>query len=169
LNHKGYTLVELVVVIVLAGVMLFLAIPSLRHVLLTDPLQSQAGQLSATVRDLRVDAMREQLDYVLHFDPARNRYWIYAVNMTPEEKDDRKKKAVSFPEGVKLTDIYHVGDVKKMDVEFETVFYKSGMAQPTVLHLSRDEQAMTLIIEPFLNEVRIFDRYVEFPGDGDNG
>ena len=168
MNHKGYTLVELVVVVFLAGVMLFLAVPAMRNVLLGDPLQSSVRQLVGIVRDLRTDAVREQIDFVLHFDLPQNCYWIYTTNMTPEEKIERKKKALLIPEGIKISDIYHVGDVKKTDGEFDTIFYRTGVVQPTVIHLSRNEQVVTLIFEPFLNQVRIFERYVEFPGDGEN-
>jgi prepilin-type N-terminal cleavage/methylation domain-containing protein len=168
LSRKGYTLVELVVVVFLAGMMLFLAVPAMRNVFLSDQLQSTTRQLATIARELRIDAVREQVDFVLHFDMTRNSYWTYAADMTPEKKDERKKKALLIPEGVKITDIYHVGGTKKTDGEIETIFYKSGVVQPTVIHLNKEELAATIILEPFLNQVRIFDRYIEFPGDGDN-
>jgi prepilin-type N-terminal cleavage/methylation domain-containing protein len=168
LSRKGYTLVELIVVVFLAGMMLFLAVPSMRHVFLSDQLQSTTRQLVATVRELRVDAVREQVDFVVHFDITRHSYWTYSTDMTPEKKDERKKKTLFMPEGVKITDIYHVGGTKKTDGEMETIFYKSGVVQPTVIHLNKEERAATIILEPFLNQVRILDQYIEFPGDGDN-
>lgn len=164
-GNRGYTLVELVVVIFLMGVMLFLAVPSMRNVFLGDPLQTAARKLAGITRDLRVDAVREQVDYILLFDLNRNGYWTYAADMTPEKKDEMRKQAILFSEGIKITDIYHVGGVKKNEGEVVTIFYKNGVVQPTVIHLSREEKALTLILEPFLHKVRILDGYVEFPGD----
>jgi prepilin-type N-terminal cleavage/methylation domain-containing protein len=162
---RGYTLVELVVVIFLMGVMLFLAVPSMRNVFLGDPLQTAARKLVGITRDMRVDAVREQVNYVLHFDLNRNGFWTYTADMTPEKKDERRQGAVLFPEGIRITDIYHVGGAKKSEGELMTIFYKNGVVQPTVIHLGRESQALTVIVEPFLHKIRILDRYVEFPGD----
>ena len=165
MSRRGYTLVELMVVVFLVGAMLFLAVPSMRSVLMGDQLQAASRQIVGAARELRINAVREQLDYVLHFDMSRNRYWTYTADMTLEKRDERQKLALSLPEGIRITDIYHVGDAKKNEGDLETIFYRNGVVQPTVIHLSKDDQSMTIILEPFLSQVRIFDRYVEFPVD----
>ena len=166
MNHKGYTIVELIVVIFLVGLMLFLAVPGMRDVLTGDPLQATARKLAGAARDLRTDAIREQVDHVLHFDLAQNRFWTYTADLTPEKKEERRKQGFVFPAGIRIIDVYRAGGVKRNDGEWETVFYKSGIVQPTVVHLGREGEVVTIFFEPFLSRARIFDRHVEDPGEG---
>jgi Tfp pilus assembly protein FimT len=148
--------------------MLFLAVPSMHNVLLNDPLHSTASRIATVAQELRADAVRDQVVYVLHFDLNRNNYWISSKDMTAEKEEERQKNAALIPEGIKITDLYHVGEEKKDAGEFQVLFYKSGVAQPAVIHLSSGQKEITMIIEPFLNKIKVIDRYVEYPGNGDN-
>jgi len=67
LKRNGYTLVELALVVFLLGLMLTLAVPRVRENLLSDGLKSTERRLIGAIRQLRADAVREQVDYVLGF------------------------------------------------------------------------------------------------------
>jgi len=163
LRRRGYTLVELIVVLFIASLLLFLAAPNLRRAFLDDQLVSTGKKLIALAQELRADAVREQLTYCLHIDLDQGRYWTSSTDMTPAKRDERKKAATSFPEDVKVTDGYPVGDEKKTEGELTVLFFKNGVVQPTVLHLGNGDEHLTLFFEPFINRIRMLKEYIDFP------
>ena len=86
-TEGGYTLIELVLVIVIVGVVLYIAAPKVRDDILNDSLRASVRQFVGLVKELRQDAIREQIDYILHVDIGANRYWIETSDMTPEKRE----------------------------------------------------------------------------------
>ena len=161
-TNEGFTLIELTVVVFLISIMLLLAVPRVRDTLLTDELKSTVNHLANTARELRSDAARNQVDYVLHLDINSNLIWTYSMDMTPEAKNERKQRSFHIPEDIKIGDIYRFGETKVSDGEATIRFYKNGYAQPTVLHLARKDDRFTVIFEPFLSLIKTYDRYVDY-------
>jgi len=85
-DKRGYTLIELIVVVLLIGLVLTLAAPRLRNVLLTDDLKGAARKMIGIINSLRNEAIREQRDYFLHLDLDANRFWVSYGSMTDEER-----------------------------------------------------------------------------------
>lgn len=161
-RQAGYTLIELAVVILLIGLMLFLAAPRIRHALLDDSLKSVARHVIAAAKTLRNEAVREQVDYVLHLDLNNNAVWTYMADMTPEKRNERQKNAFKFPPDVKIADVYRIGHEKKIDGDATIIFFKRGYAQPTVVHLAKGDRAFTLVFQPFLSAVELHDKYIDY-------
>jgi general secretion pathway protein H len=161
-RQAGYTLIELAVVILLIGLMLFLAAPRIRQTLLDDSLKSVARHIIAAAKTLRNEAVREQVDYVLHLDLNNNAVWTYSADMTPEKRSERQKNAFKFPPDVKITDVYRIGHEKKVDGDATIVFFKRGYVQPTVVHLAKGDRAFTLVFQPFLSAVELYDKYIDY-------
>ena len=90
-NKQGFTLVEILLVIVLIGVVLVLAVPSTRDVLTGDNLKKASRQFIAMERKLRVEAVRDQINYILCIDLPNSAYWVITSDMTPEKQDEIKK------------------------------------------------------------------------------
>ncbi|MBN1613887.1 MAG: prepilin-type N-terminal cleavage/methylation domain-containing protein [Deltaproteobacteria bacterium] len=162
MNNSGYTLIELIVVTVLIGIVLYLGLPALRDTLLDDSLKSASRQLVGAVRELRSEAVREQVDYVLLFDFSRNSYWTYTADMTPEKRDERRHYAKSLPEGVRVQDIHLVGRERQEEDEGTITFFKQGYVQPALIHLAWGERRLTLVLEPFLSTVKVLEGYVDY-------
>ena len=167
MNRHGYTLIELALVVFLLGLMLFLAAPRVRDGLINDALSTSVRRTIGVVRGLRADAVREQLDYVLQLDLQNNAFWTYSLDMTPEKRQERKESAYHLPAGVKIADIDQPGLGKKTDGEATVKFYKQGHIQPTVIHLARDDRSATIVLAPFLNTIKAYEKYVEFTPEGD--
>jgi general secretion pathway protein H len=167
LNRNGFTLIELALVVFLLGLMLFLAAPRVREGLINDALSSTVRKTIGVVRGLRAEAVREQVDYVLHLDLKNNAFWTYSLDMTPEKRQERKAAAVHFPEGVKIADISQPGLEKKTDGEATITFYKQGHIRPTVIHLARDDRYATIVLAPFLNTLKTYEKYVEVTPEGE--
>ncbi|MCK9276446.1 MAG: prepilin-type N-terminal cleavage/methylation domain-containing protein [Syntrophales bacterium] len=166
LNNRGFTLIELTVVMALIGLMLSITVPAIRDEVLTDSLKKTVNHLINTNAELRNNALREQVDYLLHIDIDNGLFYTYTEDMTPEGKDEQKKRAYCLSPGIKLKDLYRFGGEKITDGEVTIRFFKGGYVQPTVLHLSEDDRSFTLVFEPFFHRVKIYDRYIEIEKEG---
>ena len=166
MKKNGYTLIELALIVFLLGLMLFLALPSVRENLIGDGIRTAVRRLIGSVRELRADASREQVDYVLHLDLNSRAFWTYSIDMTPEKRDEKKKAAFHFPEGVRIADVSQIGAEKKSDGEITVRFFKKGHVQPTVIHLQKGDSYFTLVLSPFSSSVKVYEKYAEISADG---
>jgi len=158
----GYTLIELSIVVFLIGLMLLIAVPKVRESLFTDQLSSAARRLVGATRELRSLAVRDQVDQILEVNLDQKSYWIYSVDMTPEKKDELKKRASRLPGDVKFADIYIAGKEKKTTGEASIRFFSRGYTEPAVIHLAEGERFTTLVLHPFINTVEIHEKYLDF-------
>lgn len=161
MKRNGYTLIELAVVMFLLGLMLVLAVPKIRETLISDGLKTTVRQLVGAAKELRADAVREQLDYMLILDLNNNAFWTSSQDMSPEKLDEQRKRAVHFPEGVRIADVSQMGMEKKSDGEISVKFFKQGNTQPTVIHLMKEQRYYTILLSPFLNTIKIYDKYAD--------
>jgi len=63
---KGFTLIELAVVIALLGLFLGLTIPRFQYYLVADDLKATTRKIVGLVREVRNEAIREQRVYTIH-------------------------------------------------------------------------------------------------------
>lgn len=163
LRDKGFTFIELTVVIVLIGLTLVLSVPRLRSAVLTDQLSGTVRKMVGTFRTLRNEAIREQKVYALHFDFEANRLWIDSADMTDEERMVAQERAFQLPAGVRILDVWRKGKGKDVDGEAVIRFTQKGYTEQTVIHLgAEDGRQFTLILSPFIGRVEVLEEYVEF-------
>ncbi|MFO7599663.1 MAG: GspH/FimT family pseudopilin [Candidatus Desulfacyla sp.] len=163
LDKKGYTLIELIVVIVMIGIILTFAAPRLRNALLNDPLKSVARKMVGIIHNLRNEAVREQQAYTLHFDLNSNKFWTTWASMTVEEQALAREQAPSLPNDVRLRDVWIKGEGKITEGEAAILFTPRGYTLVSAVHLrSQDSREITLELSPFISKVNVIDTYVEF-------
>ena len=164
-TKKGYTFIELTVVIFLIGLTLVLTVPRFRYEMFTDDLKATVRRMVGTIRSLRNDAIREQKIYVLCFDLGSNRYWIESADMTDEGRALEYEKALQLPGGVQILDVWSGEMGKKVDGKAAIRFSKKGYIEQSVIHLgAEDGRKFTLELNPFMGKVKVFEKYVEFRG-----
>jgi len=162
-NKKGYTLVELIVVIVLIGLVLTLAAPRLRNALLSDNLKSAARKMMGIISNLRNEAIREQRDYVLHFDLNANRFWVSYGSMTDEERTVAREEGWNFPADIHIDDVWIKDEGKIFEGATRIRFTRKGYTQTSAIHLSsEDGRKFTLELSPFLGKVKVINEYVGY-------
>lgn len=160
-RDRGYTLIELSVVVLLIGMMLYLAVPRVQDTLLNDDLKAATRRLIGAARELRSESVREQTDYILHIDIGHPAFWSYAADTTAEKRAELRKAAFRFPEGILITDVRQARD-KKTEGEAAIRFFRKGYVEPAVVHLAKDDRAFTLVFNPFLQAVTVYEKYVDF-------
>ncbi len=160
-GEEGYTLIEISVVIVLIGVILLMAIPRVQDTLTSDRMRSAVRNLSGTARELKANAVREQVDHYLHLDLDRRVLWSTRDDMTAETRTIRRSRARSLPSGVRIVDVALADEGKKNQGEVIIRFFSQGYVQPAAIHLTDDERTMTLIFQPFLSTFEVQDKYVD--------
>lgn len=160
---QGYTLIELIVVLVLVGLLGSLTLPRLRHAVFSDDLQTAVRRLAGVVRDLRNEAQRQQTDFLLRFDLDAARFWIETRDMTPEGRGYARDKSSGLPAGVGISDVWleNEGTISAGDATI--VITRKGYVQPSAIHLRDDGgREFTLRFQPFLPKEEVYDGYVDF-------
>jgi prepilin-type N-terminal cleavage/methylation domain-containing protein len=159
---KGYTLIEMAVVVALIGMILAVSIPRFRYSLLTDNLKSVTRRIIGTVKEIRNDAIREQKIYFLYLDIDSNRLWIEPAEMGEEERAKTRERAFTLPDDTRIIDVWRNEGGKQVDGEVAIRFTKKGYVQYTAIHLGADDgREFTLILSPFLGIIKGYDTYVD--------
>jgi prepilin-type N-terminal cleavage/methylation domain-containing protein len=76
-KSKGFTLVELMFVILIFGVMVSLSIPGFNHFLQTWKLHGEVDEMAATLRTARSAAVMRNRNTVFRFDMNRRTYFYF--------------------------------------------------------------------------------------------
>lgn len=155
MKTHGYTFIELMVVITILGILLFLAAPNLRERIILNKIDQAAGTIASEITKLRSEAVREGVDYVLVFDLDRQCFYNYHTAMNPEKIGERRKNAISFPQGVRCKDIHLPTSGEQIIGEVPILISFRGYVQPVILHLTDGEHYRSLWVQPFLSKVEI--------------
>lgn len=162
-NHKGFTLIELIVVIALMSVVLFLILPRFQTNLLINKSKKASLWLMVTVQGLKQTAIREQKDYMLHISLDTGKMWTSHSAMKDEELTTAEKNAFYLPEGLRIVDIEYI-DNRRITFGTATIhIYKEGYTDKVLIHMAdENNQALSFLIEPFLATVKRYEEYVSF-------
>ena len=163
-SERGFTLVELAVVILLIGITLVFAAPRLPESPLVDSTGTAARWIILNVRDLKQRAVRERRQYTLHVGIDVGQFWITHVAMTEEERDQARQSGYQLPAGMRVADVEYPDASRLQSGQADIAFRAQGYSDRVMLHIAAGEDRMSFQIEPFLSRVKVFDRYVSFQG-----
>jgi len=159
----GFTLIELTVVIFLAGLLLSVTVPVVRDALLHDNLKTASRKLVATITRLRNESVSQYQDHTLFFDIEKGKYWSETGNMREAELLEVRGQTSTIPDDVRILDIDCYGSEKKVDGEAGIRFSRKGYVGYTLIHLGdNNDRKFTLILEPFIGKVKIMEDYLNF-------
>jgi type IV fimbrial biogenesis protein FimT len=77
--RPGFTLVEMLVVLVILGVVAGVSVPAIRDLRAADPLEKAASDASTLLARARQTAVERGLPVRVTLDPATRRYWVRAL------------------------------------------------------------------------------------------
>ncbi|NOQ46476.1 MAG: prepilin-type N-terminal cleavage/methylation domain-containing protein [Desulfobulbaceae bacterium] len=159
---RGFTLLELMVVMVLISIMTAFAVPKIRSSLFSDQLKSTARKLVGLVAETSQDAVRNQIPYHLVFDSEAHAFVGGPVRKLPDDEERGSRGRLVIPDAVQVVDVSSAHGGTRTLGELEIAFTKKGYVDKTLIHLRDDDgREMTIMLSPFLGVTRIFDSYLE--------
>ncbi len=157
---RGFTLLEIAVVLFLMGLMLLIAMPYMGGYRQAQ-MKSEVRRLAGRAVYLYDEASSRKLVIRLVFDLDRNGYFVESADpysMKPTFVSDRSTwgAPVQFPPAIRLNDVTveGVGTFNRGQVAAQ--FYPQGYADATLLHIvDASGHVMTLGIDPLTGAVKI--------------
>jgi prepilin-type N-terminal cleavage/methylation domain-containing protein len=161
-NRLGFTLIELIVVITLIGLMLFFSLPRLQNNPFLDDSKESARWLIGKIQALKESAIRDQKQYSLHFDLDSGRIWETNESMSLEDSETAAMDSYALPEDLRIIDIEYPAKEKVTSGQADITFYEAGYTDKAFIHMQDGETYLSFLIEPFLTNVQVMEKYVDF-------
>lgn len=155
-EESGWTLVELLLVIVLLGVVASVAVPGLRGALAWAQVTTAAQELSAVLRFARARAIVERAVHRVRMAPERGWYWIErAVQPGETDADADGFVRVSARGG----QIYAVPGRVRVETTVDEIrcYPDGGMDEATVVLQAPGDRVRTVTTAGFFGRVRVVD------------
>jgi prepilin-type N-terminal cleavage/methylation domain-containing protein len=162
LTNRGFTLIEIAVVVMLIGIMLVFTAPRLPDDLLTDPIKKTSRWIILTVQNLKDRAVREHKTYSLHIEIDNDRIWITDESMSEETQQAAQSDALDLPDGIQIMDVEYPDMEKRLSGQATVSFYKQGYSDRAMIHLATGDGRLTYQVEPFLSRLKYHEGYVGF-------
>lgn len=168
MSGRGFTLLELVVVLALIGIMLVVSVPTLHDALIDDQLKATSRKVIGFIRGVRELAVREQQPYFLSIDKNESRIWyekdtdIEATEVSEDTEDTEDREELTIPDEIRVSEIWTRSEGEYSDDQNRIWVNRKGYMDQTVLHLrDDDDNVISLHFSPFLGSVRVYDEYTE--------
>jgi prepilin-type N-terminal cleavage/methylation domain-containing protein len=159
---RGFTLIEIAVVILLISIMLLVAVPRLPDSPLTDQTRKTKRWVILMVQDLKERAVRDQKTYRLHVGIDSKQLWVTSDDMTDESKEKAEKNAFKLDEDLKVLDVEYPGDQRVESGRADILFFAKGYSDRAIIHMADSDARFSFQIEPFLSNVKLYNAYTGF-------
>ncbi|WP_456384858.1 pilus assembly FimT family protein [Desulfolithobacter sp.] len=158
---SGFTLLELLLVMVFLAIMTVFAVPRLYTTMLTDPLKSSARRLVGLVAETSQKAVRSSQGLYLHLDLGEGRVWA-SVDKEGKNIPGNRDTLIQLPGQVRIQDVVSVHGGRRSVGSTAIWFSRKGYVDKTLIHLQdQDGDQMTIMLSPFLSVTRVFVGYLD--------
>ena len=157
-RQAGFTLIELVLVVLLLGLMASLGIPALSN-MEPDGLAASTRRLAGTVKYLYNEAAMSGVEHRLIFNLDDGSYEARRLSPSGELETLQGVAAKhSLSEGVRFLRINQPGRGEQNSGTVTTAFLPSGWLEPTIIHLQdAKKRQMTLRLAPLTGLTEIYE------------
>lgn len=165
-DETGFTLIELIVVLVIMGGFLFFAIPKLHNFNLFSVRTQALGTTVRLIESLKTRAVTDNRDYLMHLDIDTGLVWVSDETMDEEQAGEAKTGAFQFSGDTMLVGVefFHPLslDTNKDTDEFLIRFYKQGYSDMALIHLRAGDNDFTIMVEPFVSKIELYESAISF-------
>lgn len=163
IRDRGFTLIELIIVVSLISIMFFLYIPKFQEVVVFDNTKKVSRWIIGKIKALKENSITNYKSYFLHIDLDNNRMWVTDELMSEEEVQNAEQQGFEFLDDINLVDVEYPGKEKILFGQTDIYFYKKGYSDKALIHIEdSNNKQLSFLIEPFLSEVKLYEEYVEF-------
>lgn len=163
MSRRGFTLIEMVVVLAIIGMVMMLVIPrfpSTEH----ENLKSSARTLAATLRYMQDRASTGSTTYYLHLEPGTDTVKVMEAAPDSGEKEPTDPLLQQRPvkEGIVVADVVipRLGKVTEGEVRLDVGM--GGLRDFVAIHLrSSDGKFWTVMAFPSSGKVKVYEGYQE--------
>ncbi|MEJ2038345.1 MAG: prepilin-type N-terminal cleavage/methylation domain-containing protein [Desulfosarcinaceae bacterium] len=160
---KGFTLIELMVVMLLISIFLAVAIPRFDGGFAQDPVKKVTRWMINTTRTLRTDAVRLQKMQSLVVDLNNNRFWVVDETMDEEALAGAAENAYKLPSSIKVMDVEYPQADRVSSGTAEIHFFAAGYADNSIIHFEEeDARRFSILIEPLLPKIKVVEEWLSF-------
>jgi len=152
-GDSGFTLLELILVLLLMGLIAGLALPFVAPTLDRIKLQSEVRQISSALQFARSEAISKKTLYTFNIDIDKNQYWL----AIPKQEEITQSKPID--KTVRILD-YQGGDETLTEGAFMILFYPRGNSSGGTLRFKSindkdEENIYAVIIDPITGKPKI--------------
>lgn len=166
-SPRGFTLLELIVVMVLLAITVSLAVPRLASFFSGDQLKTGVRRLVGLIHQCSQLAQRQQLPYLLRYIDGEHRFVVEPERRQEEDGAAAKARGLRLSDSVRVQDLWTWYGGTRAGEDFVIRFTKGGYVEPTVIHLrATDGAEISVVLSPFLGKVEVRDHYVTPESDG---
>ncbi len=156
-GRRGFSLLEMVIVIVILGSLMIVAIPALREMARQNRLETAANDLAALFRFARSDAVFEEHTTAVYIDMDAGTYQLDLMNDDDETRRRRRNRRTDegrrmerlrpLPEGIVFKDIYIWEEQVAEDGRAVVEFYPNGTVSPVIIVVAEGEKGPAIHIK----------------------
>lgn len=162
-TSRGFTLIELMVVMLLISIVLAVAIPRFDGGAFEDPVKKLSRWMINTVRTVRSAAIQKQKVQGLIVDVDNNRLWVVDDDMSEEAVAAASDKGMKLPDTIKIVDVQFPHQDSVTSGTTQIRFYPAGYSDQVLIHLETDHaERFTYLVEPLLPKVKFIEKWIEF-------
>ncbi len=161
-SKRGFTLIEIAVVILLISIMLLVTLPRMPDSPLTDQTRKTKRWIILKVKDLKEQAVRDQKTYTLNIGLESNRLWVTSEGMAEESLQAAVDDGLELPGDLTLRDVEYPGATKIDSGLAEIRFYPKGYSDRAIIHMDDGDRSYSFQVEPFLTTVKVYDGTIGF-------
>jgi prepilin-type N-terminal cleavage/methylation domain-containing protein len=161
---QGFTLLELMVVMMLISIVMAIALPKFAGGAFQDPVNKMSRWMINTVRTLRSTAIQQQKPQSLVIDLGNRRMWpVHEATGEETSPAAPSGSTLTIPDAIRYIDVQFPNEERITSGTTEVRFYPAGYSDQVLIHLETDDdKKLTYLVEPLLPKVKIFDEWIEF-------
>ncbi|MFZ1983683.1 MAG: prepilin-type N-terminal cleavage/methylation domain-containing protein [Desulfatitalea sp.] len=160
---RGFTLIELMVVMLLITIMFAVTIPRIDGTMMQDPRKKTTRWLMNAVSTLRAAAIEKQKSQILVLNLDGNRLWTMDAEMDEEGQSTAAEKAFALPGGIRIVEVQFQGKTRVGSGNAEIIFYPGGYSDQAAINLENSAaERFAFKVEPLLPRIKVVEEWISY-------
>jgi prepilin-type N-terminal cleavage/methylation domain-containing protein len=159
----GFTLIELMVVMLLITIMFAVTIPKIGTNLGQDPRKKTTRWLMNTVSALRSAAVEKQKSQILVIDMEEKRLYVADAEMNDEAKSEASKRGFALPDSLHIIEVQYPDKDHVGTGTAEIIFYPGGFSEQAAINMeTEDSERFCFKVEPLLPRIKVIEEWIRY-------